>query len=61
MFMGGRSSYQIKLCYRWFEKILLNLKMIFSQNVMQKTPVFFLEKEVEIVIIEKFTLEEMLL
>ena len=35
--------------------------MIFSQNVMQKTPVFFLEKEVEIVIIEKFTLEEMLL
>ena len=41
IFKSDKNSHQINLYYRWLEEILLNLKMIFSQNIMQKIPVFF--------------------
>ena len=56
IFESGRNSHQIKLYYRWLLEILLNLKMIFPQNIIQNNLSFSPEEEVEF----QVNLEEMI-
>ena len=36
---SDRNSHQKSLSYRWLEKMILNLKMIFPQIIMHRDPV----------------------